>query len=191
MKEGSPRRITPRRRPHANNRAAGAIPPRRQHPPAGHQPYRRRPPELLEQWRAIRAPGHRPRCDVLQVGTQATSASAARFLKRHRGAHTIPRQGYPGGRRLRVESSRRRVVSAASCCSCCRRIVEVNGYVERGAPDARGGVLQLLRRGVDDGAVEPHSSGIGGVLQRGASASVAWLAESDGVSCGRRLKDAS
>ncbi len=42
------------------------------------------------------------RCDVLQVGTQATSASAARIPRRHRCAHALSGQGYPGGRGLRV-----------------------------------------------------------------------------------------
>ena len=61
---------------------------------------------------------------------------------------------------------------------------EVERACGAGAQDACRGVLQLLRRGVDDGAVEPRAAGVGGVLQRGAPASVAWLVESDGVSCG-------
>ena len=63
------------------------------------------------------------RCDVLQVGTQATSASAARFLDA-----IVARMPFPvkaiqvdGGSEFQGRS-RRPAVSAASCSSCCRRI---------------------------------------------------------------------
>ena len=114
------------------------------------------------------------RCDVLQVGTQATSASAARFLDA-----IVARMPFPvkaiqvdGGSEFQgafEEACRERGVLLFVLPPHSPKLKATR------APDARGGVLQLLRWGVDDGAVEPRPSGVGGAfLYENRRQSLGW-----------------
>ena len=130
------------------------------------------------------------RCDVLQVGTQATSASAAQFLNA-----IVARMPFPV-RAIQVDGgsefqgrSRRPAVSAASCCSALPP--HSPKLKATRAPDARRGVLQLLRRGVDDGAAEPGAAGVGGAfLSENRRQSLGWRTLMEHLAQ-RRLEEAS
>ena len=118
------------------------------------------------------------RCDVLQVGTQATSASAARFLDA-----IVARMPFPvraiqvdGGSEFQgafEEACKERGVLLFGAAAAFAEVERLRGARP---PDARRGVLQLLRRGVDDGAVEPRAAVVGGAfLYENRRQSLVWL----------------
>ena len=173
----------PLRRPQAQR--LPACPPRRPRPSR----HARRPPAPRRGPQAFHGAGRRLTLRCLAGGDAGDLRECRAIPRRHHCAHAVPGQGYPSGRRLRVprgvrgglQGARRLAVRSPAAFAEVERL--------RGArpPDACRGVLQLLRRRVGDGAVEPGAAGVGGVLQRGAPASVAWLADSDGVSCAATL----
>ena len=175
----------PLRRPQAE--CLPANPPRRPRPDR----HARCPPLARRDPQAFHRAGRRLPLRCPASGNAGDLLERRAVLGGRRGAHALPRQSDTGGRGLRVSGGVRGCLQGAGhpAVRASAAFAEVERACGAGAQDACRGVLQLLRRGVDDGAVEPRVAGVGGVLQRGAPASVAWLVESDGVSCGASPED--